>query len=51
MKAITFLAILFGSKDVSRAVAGHAAKQTGIGADVLKKMLPMVAAMAHGFTF
>ena len=39
---------LFGSKDVSRAVAGHAAKQTGIGADVLKKMLPMVAAMAMG---
>lgn len=39
---------LFGSKDVSRAVAGHAAKQTGIGADVLKKMLPMVATMAMG---
>ena len=39
---------LFGSKDVSRAVAGRAAEQTGIGADVLKKMLPMVAAMAMG---
>ncbi|MEE9347918.1 MAG: DUF937 domain-containing protein [Robiginitomaculum sp.] len=39
---------LFGSKDVSRAVAGHAAKQTGIGADVLKKLLPMVATMAMG---
>ncbi len=39
---------LFGSKDVSRAVAGHAAKQSGIGADVLKKMLPMVATMAMG---
>lgn len=39
---------LFGSKDVSRAVAGHASKQSGIGADVLKKMLPMVAAMAMG---
>ncbi|WP_409432174.1 DUF937 domain-containing protein [Litorimonas sp. RW-G-Af-16] len=39
---------LFGSKDVSRAVAGKAAEQTGIGADVLKKMLPMVAMMAMG---
>ncbi len=39
---------LFGSKEVSRAVAGHAAKQTGIGADILKKMLPMVATMAMG---
>jgi len=39
---------LFGSKDVSRAVAGHAAEKTGIGADILKKMLPMVATMAMG---
>lgn len=39
---------LFGSKDVSRAVAGHAAKKSGIGADVLKKMLPLVASMAMG---
>jgi hypothetical protein len=39
---------LFGSKDVSRAVAGQAAEKTGIGADVLKKMLPMVATMAMG---
>ncbi|PHR94446.1 MAG: hypothetical protein COA69_02290 [Robiginitomaculum sp.] len=39
---------LFGSKEVSRTVASHAAKQSGIGADVLKKMLPMVAAMAMG---
>ena len=39
---------LFGSKEVSRAVAGHAAEETGIGADVLKKMLPMVAMMAMG---
>jgi len=30
---------LFGSKDVSRAVAGEAAKKSGIGADVLKKLL------------
>ncbi len=39
---------LFGSKDVSRAVASRAAEQTGLGADVLKKMLPMVATMAMG---
>ena len=39
---------LFGSKEVSRAVAGHASKQSGIGADILKKMLPMVATMAMG---
>ena len=39
---------IFGSKDVSRAVAGRASEQTGIGADVLKKMLPMVAMMAMG---
>jgi len=39
---------LFGSKDVSRAVAGHAAEKSGVSADILKKMLPMVAMMAMG---
>lgn len=39
---------VFGNKDVSRNVAGHAAQQTGLGADVIKKMLPMVAAVAMG---
>lgn len=39
---------LFGSKDVSRAVAGHAAEQTGLDSGILKKMLPMVATMAMG---
>lgn len=39
---------LFGSKEVSRAVAGRASEQSGIGADILKKMLPMVATMAMG---
>lgn len=39
---------LFGSKDVSRAVAADAAQKTGLGQDVLKKMLPLVAAMAMG---
>ena len=37
---------LLGSKDVSRQVAARAAAQTGIGADVLKKMLPVVASLA-----
>jgi len=37
---------LLGSKDVSRQVAANAAAQTGIGADVLKKMLPMLASLA-----
>lgn len=39
---------LFGTKEVSRAVAGRAADQTGIDSGVLKKMLPMVAMMAMG---
>jgi len=39
---------LFGSKEVSRAVAGHAAEQSGVDTSILKKMLPMVATMAMG---
>jgi hypothetical protein len=39
---------IFGSKDVSRNVAGSAAKETGIDAGVLKKMLPMLGAVAMG---
>jgi hypothetical protein len=39
---------LLGSKEVSRQVAGQAAAQTGLGAELLKKMLPVVAAMAMG---
>ncbi|WP_033074583.1 DUF937 domain-containing protein [Sphingopyxis sp. MWB1] len=39
---------IFGSKDVSRSVAGHAAQQTGLDSNVLKKMLPMVAMMVAG---
>lgn len=44
----SILGHIFGSKDVSRAVAGRAAEQTGIGGDILKKMLPVVAAMVMG---
>lgn len=39
---------ILGSKDVSRQVATQASAQTGIGADVLKQMLPMIAAMMMG---
>ncbi len=36
---------LFGSKEVSRSVASEASANTGIGADILKRMLPVVATM------
>ena len=39
---------LFGRKDVSRNIATRASANTGIGADILKKMLPMVASVAMG---
>jgi hypothetical protein len=39
---------ILGSKDVSREVASRASTQTGIGADVLKRMLPLAAAMLMG---
>ena len=37
---------ILGTKDVSRAVASNAATTTGIGEDVLKKMLPVIATLA-----
>lgn len=39
---------VFGSKDVSREVASRASAQSGVGADILKKMLPVVASMVMG---
>ncbi len=42
---------LFGSKEVSRAVADHAAQATGIGQDILKQMLPALASMVMGGLF
>ncbi len=39
---------LFGSKEVSREVASRASQQSGIGSDILKRMLPVVAAMVMG---
>ena len=40
---------IFGSRDVSRAVAQNAASQTGLDTSVLKKMLPMLAMLVAGF--
>lgn len=40
---------IFGSKDVSRSVAGHAAQQTGIDPSILKQMLPILAMLAAGY--
>ncbi len=40
---------IFGSKDVSRTVAGQAAAQTGIDSSILKQMLPILAMMAAGY--
>jgi hypothetical protein len=42
---------LFGSKDVSRAVAAQAAQATGIGQDILKQMLPVLATTLMGGMF
>jgi hypothetical protein len=39
---------LFGSKEVSRAVAQQAAAATGIGSEILKQMLPALASMIMG---
>jgi len=39
---------VFGNKDVSRQVAAHAAAQTGIGSDVLRRMLPVAATLVMG---
>lgn len=39
---------LLGSKDMSRAVAGAAAKKTGLDDQILKMALPMVATMVMG---
>lgn len=43
------LGAIFGSKDVSRAVAADASKKTGVDLSVLKKMLPMVAMLVAGY--
>jgi|APFEC2959095171_1045051.scaffolds.fasta_scaffold00009_207 hypothetical protein len=40
---------IFGSKDVSRTVAGHAAEQSGLDSGLLKKMLPILAMLVAGY--
>ncbi len=42
------LSHVFGSKDVSRQVAARASTQTGIDPAILKKMLPLAAALMMG---
>lgn len=39
---------LFGSKEVSRALAAQTAEMTGIDANVLKQMMPVIASMIMG---
>jgi hypothetical protein len=43
------LGTIFGSKDVSRAVAQNAASQSGLDQTLLKKMLPMLAMLVTGY--
>jgi hypothetical protein len=40
---------IFGSKDVSRAVAGQASAQTGLDSSLLKQMLPLLAMLVAGY--
>ena len=42
---------LFGSKQTSRAIAAEASKASGVGADIIKKMLPVIASMVMGGLF
>jgi hypothetical protein len=42
---------LFGSKELSRAVAAQAAQATGVGQQVLQQMLPVIASMVMGGLF
>lgn len=42
---------LFGSKDLSRAVAAQAAQASGVGQQVLQQMLPVLASMVMGGLF
>ncbi|MDR7033057.1 DUF937 domain-containing protein [Mesorhizobium sp. BE184] len=42
---------LFGSKDLSRAVAAQASQATGLGQQTLQQMLPVIASMVMGGLF
>src|SRR5262245_19571068 len=39
---------IFGSEEVSRQVAGRVSEQSGLGPDLLKKLLPIVASIVMG---
>jgi len=39
----SILGHVFGTRDVSRNVAGRAARETGVSTDVIKQLLPMIA--------
>lgn len=43
------LGSIFGSKEVSRAVAQNASSQSGLDPSLLKKMLPMLAMLVSGY--
>lgn len=45
------LGMLFGSKDVSRAVAGQAAQFAGVSDQLIRSMLPVIASMVMGGLF
>ena len=42
------LGSLFGSKDVSRALAGQVEQNTGVSSSIVKKMLPVLATVVMG---
>ncbi len=44
----SILGHIFGSKDVSRNVAAHASAETGVDSGIIKKMLPVIAALTMG---
>ncbi|MBA2290922.1 MAG: DUF937 domain-containing protein [Gemmatimonadales bacterium] len=44
----SILGQIFGSKEVSRAVAQDAAPRTGLDSSILKKMLPLIAMIVAG---
>lgn len=48
-KGNDILGEIFGSKDVSRQVAGEASQSTGLDPTLLKKMLPIVAMLVAGY--
>lgn len=51
MEGNGILGHLFGSPEVSRAVAAQAAATTGLGQAILKQMLPVIASMIMGGLF